>query len=106
LATDKYLNHHPNAPEGLDKNLWLGRHFDPTNPHLYLRVERQVIHGFPSINTFLFTIRTYFYDVATLKQSPSKRQAIQSALQSMSAATLRYKGLAESLPLILDWLEN
>jgi hypothetical protein len=106
LATDKYLNHHPIAPEGVDKNLWLGRRFDPTNPHLYLRVERQVIYGFPSINTFLFTIRTYFYDVATLKQSPTKRQALQSALQSMSAATLRYKGLAESLPLILDWLEN
>jgi len=106
LATDKYLNHHPIAPEGIDKNLWLGRRFDPTNPHLYLRVERQVIHGFPSINTFLFTIRTYFYDVATLKQSPTKHQALQSALQSMSAATLRYKGLAESLPLILDWLEN
>jgi len=106
LATDKYLNHHPIAPEGVDKNLWQGRCFDPTNPHLYLRMERQVIHGFPSIDTFLFAIRTYFYDVATLKQSPSKRQALLSALQSMSAATLHYKGLAESLPLILDWLEN
>jgi len=104
LATDKYLNHHPLAPEGVDKNLWQGRHFDPTDPQLYLRVERQLIHGFPAIDTFLFTIRTYFYDVARLKQSPARRQALQSALQSMSPETLRYKGLSENLPLIMEWL--
>ena len=106
LATDTYLNHHPLAPEGMDTKLWQGRRFDPANPELFLRVERQVIHGFPSIDTFLFTIRTYFYDVAILKQSPQRRQALQSALQSMSGATLRYKGLAESQPLILDWLNS
>ena len=104
LATDKYLNHHPVAPEDMDKKLWLGRRFDPTDPHLYLRVERQVIHGFPAIDTILFTIRTYFYDVSLLKQSPAKRQALQSALQSMSPETLRYKGLNEDLALILEWL--
>lgn len=106
LATDKYLNHHPVAPEGVDKNLWLGRCFDPVDPQLYLRVERQVIYGFPTITTLLFTIRTYFYDVAVLKQSPTKREALQSALQSMSSDTLKYKGLSEGLPLILDWLDN
>jgi hypothetical protein len=106
LATDTHLNHHPIPPEGFDKKLWQGRSFNPTDPQLYLRIERQVIHGFPEIDIFLFTIRTYFYDVAVLKQSPTKRDALQSALQSMSPATLSYKGLAESLPLILKWLEN
>lgn len=106
LATDTHLNHHPIAPEGVDEKLWQGRSFNPVDPQLYLRVERQVIHGFPEIDIFLFTIRTYFYDVAVLKQSPTKCDALQSALQSMSPATLSYKGLAETLPLILDWLEN
>ena len=106
MATDKQLNHHPIAPEGVDDKLWQGRSFNPVAPQLFLRVERQVIHGFPPIAMFMFTIRTYFYDVAVLKQDSIKREALQSALQSMSPATLRYKGLADSLPLILDWLEN
>lgn len=106
LATDNYLNHHPIAPTGVDKKLWQGRSFNPANPQLYMRVERQVIYGFPAINTFLFTIRTFFYDVAVLKQTPLKRQALQSALLSMSPATLKYKGLTNNLPLILDWLQK
>ncbi len=104
LATDKHLNHHPIVPDGKNTKLWEGRRFDPNNPELYLRVERQVIHGFPEIDAFLFTIRTYFYDVAKLKQSPEKRLALQTALQSMSDATLNYKGLTESRSLILEWL--
>lgn len=106
LATDTKLNHHPLAPEGIDTKLWRGRRFDPDKPELYLRVERQVIYGFPELDAFLFTIRTYFYDVAELKQSPEKRLALQSALQSMSDATLEYKGLTENKPLILDWLQK
>jgi hypothetical protein len=106
VATDNRLNHHPVAPKYANNDQWQGRRFTPTYPELYLRVERQVIQGFPAIDSLLFTIRTYFYDIATLKQSPEKRRALLSALQSMSPETLRYKGLAEDLPLILDWLDN
>lgn len=106
LATDNRLNHHPIAPENIDIEQWQGRRFEPTSPELYLRVERQVLKGFPVINTVLFTIRTYFYDVASLKQSDDRRQALLSALRSMSPETQCYKGLAQSLPLILEWLEN
>lgn len=106
LASDNRLNHNPIAPKDIDADQWQGRHFDPANPELYLRVERQVIQGFPAINTLLFTIRTYFYDVATLKQSKQQCQALRAALQSMSAETLHYKGLTQSLPLILGWLDK
>ena len=106
LATDDRLNHHPIAPKNIATAQWQGRRFDPASPELYLRVERQVIMGFPAINTLLFTIRTYFYDVADLKHDNAKRQALLSALQTMSPETLRYKGLAQSLPLILEWLQN
>ncbi len=106
LTNDERLNHHPIAPIDHDAVQWQGRHFDPTHPELYLRVERQVIQGFPTINTLLFTIRTYLYDVAILKQTAVNRQALFSALQTMSAETLHYKGLAQNLPAILAWLEN
>ncbi len=106
LATDTNLNHHPLVPAGEDEKLWQGRQFDPAMPELYFRVERQVIYGFPELDAFMFTIRTYFYDVAVLKRSPERRLALQSALQSMSDATLDYKGLTESKPLILDWLQK
>jgi hypothetical protein len=106
LATDNRLNHHPIAPENIDIEQWQGRHFDPTHPELYLRVERQVLKGFPAINTILFTIRTYFYDVASLIQSDDIRQALLSALRSMSPESQRYKGLTPSLPMILEWLET
>jgi hypothetical protein len=106
LATDDRLNHHPVTPDYVNTEQWQGRCFNPTNPVLFLRVERQVIQGFPAINTLLFTIRTYFYDVAILKRASEKRQALQSALQSMSAATLHYKGLTQNQPFILDWLNR
>lgn len=106
LATDDRLNHHPVTPDYANTEQWQGRRFDPAKPELYLRVERQVIQGLPAINTVLFTIRTYLYDMTILKQSSEKRRALISALQSMSAATLHYKGLSESLPLILDWLDK
>jgi hypothetical protein len=106
LATDNRLNHHPIAPENIDTGQWQGRRYDPTHPELYLRIERQVLKGFSAINTILFTIRTYFYDVETLKQSEDKRRALLSALRSMSPETQRYKGLTQSLPIILEWLET
>jgi len=106
LATDDRLNHHPVTPDYADAEEWQGRCFDPTNPELYLRVERQVIQGLPTIGILLFTIRTYFYDVAILKRAPEKRQVLQSALQSMSAATLNYKGLTQNRSLIMDWLNR
>ena len=106
LATDERLNHHPIAPKNADPSQWQGRQFDPARPELYLRVERQVLKGFPAINTLLFTIRTYFYDLAILKESATMRQPLLSALQTMSPETLDYKGLTQSLPLISAWLEN
>ena len=104
LSTDRRLNHHPEAPASVSQKNCSGRHFDPEHPELYLRVERQVINGFPDINAALFTIRTYFYDVSDIKNRPEKRDALVSALQTMSPEALTYKGLADSQPAILDWL--
>ena len=40
--------------------------FDRTKPELYMRIERQLLIGFSECNAALFTIRTYFRDVAEL----------------------------------------
>jgi hypothetical protein len=63
-----------------------------------------VIWGFPAVDAALFTIRTSFCDCAELRQDPERRSQLISALQSMSTASLVYKGLAESKAAILNWL--
>jgi hypothetical protein len=105
ITTDNKLNHHPDS-ESNDSSARKGRCFNPHNPELYLRVERQVMVGFTNLNATLFIIRTYLYDVANIIQIPWQRNALVSALQSMSVDTLNYKGLTESLPEILDWIAN
>lgn len=102
ITTDDRLNHHPEKGASLPA----GRTFDPERPALYLRVERQVMTGLPEHQAALFTIRTYLYEVADIIRDPARRHALLSALRSMSPDTLTYKGLADSLPAILDWLAS
>jgi len=96
VATDDQLNHHPQSPRG--------RHFDPANPHAFLRIERQTIWGFPEVEASLFTIRTYFEDLAILEAD--KRAKVISAIESMTPASRQYKGLAESRDDLLAWLRS
>ena len=104
LGTDARLNHHPQAPDGVDAKAWQGRHFAPDDPQLYMRVERQVIWGFPQVNAALFTIRTYFYDCAPMRRDKVMREKLCAAIASMNEASLHYKGLYESKDNILQWL--
>ena len=122
VATDTRLNHHPEVPRGIDPALWAGRSFDGSGglrpqlqypevmagsaAPLFLRVERQVLWGFPEHEAFAFTIRTYFWDCKTLKQDPAKRQALISAIHSMTPESLVYKGLSQSKPAVLEWLSK
>jgi hypothetical protein len=98
VATDAELNHHPRAA-------LQGRQFDPQKPELYLRIERQTLHGFPKQNGSLFTIRTYFLNCATELSAP-ERAALASAIRSMTPESLVYKGLAQSREAVLEWLSN
>jgi len=106
LATDTRLNHHPLPPTGQDPEAWAGRNFEPDNPRLFMRVERQVCLGMPQQHACLFLIHTHFYDVATIRTDHDKRQALLKALRSMSAASLAYKGLAQNRDAILEWLQT
>jgi hypothetical protein len=95
MATDDRLNHHPDNTDP-------GRHFDPANPRAFVRVERQTIWGLPEVNAALFTIRTYFEDVATLDRD--RRAQLTAAIESMSPASLAYKGLTLWREDLLAWL--
>jgi hypothetical protein len=106
LSSDQKLNHRQESSTINTQRFQPGRVFDIRDPKLYLRVERQVTIGFSDSNCFMFSIRTYFYDVAELRKHHVQRDALVSALGSMSEATLKYKGLFESKNRIIQWLIN
>lgn len=106
LSTDTRLNHHPEVPHNILAKEWCGRNFDPGNPRLYLRIERQTIWGLPKSNAALFTIRTYFRDCNVIKKDKVLKHKLFSAIESMTLDSLAYKGLAASKKNILMWLEN
>ena len=103
LATDTRLNHHPEPPPGHDPEAWQGRRFDPSRPRLFVRVERQALSGLPGTRLVLFTIRTRFTDVTALDDA--ELDALVRALDSMSPAQRRYKGLAAHWPAVRHWLD-
>ena len=69
----------------------IGKDFD--NDNLYLRVERQVLQGFPVTQSVLFLIRTFVTDVKTLTKD--QRATMAFAIASMTEGELEYKGLTD-----------
>lgn len=106
LATDDRLNHHPEPPPGVAEADWREHRFDPGSPRLFLRVEREVVWGFPAEEAALFAIRVSFRDGEEIRRDSRMREALGSAIESMSPESLRYKGLAESRDDILAWLRS
>jgi len=98
IATDTRLNHHPIPPPGIDPIFWEGRRVEADSDKIYLRVERQTIVGIPASNAFLFTIRTYFYDIDEL--TLGEKEALFRAVESMSPESLEYKGLTNKVEIL------
>lgn len=98
VATDTELNHHP-------KNEFQGRAFDPRNPELHLRIERQTLSPFSEEGASLFTIRTYFLNCVT-DVSTDERRALIQAIEGMTPESLVYKGLHRTKPAVIDWLKS
>ena len=104
LATDRRLNHHPDPPKGEDQKEWRGRVFDPKNPTLFVRIERQTLFGFSKVGASLFTIRTYFLDCKDL--SKNDQQKLTLAIKSMNEDEKKYKGLDRDFGSIINWLDQ
>lgn len=88
VTTDASLNHHPGRDLSHAHASPLADH--PSGEPL-LRVERQVIWGFPEHRAALFLIRTYLYAFEWLE--PAVRRALAQAVSGMSEASLSYKNM-------------
>jgi hypothetical protein len=94
VDTDNKLNHHPAGPNKRTPN---------GHEHYYIRMERQHLVGLPAVNAFLFTIRTYFFDVKQLNSE--ERKALASAVRSMTPASLEYKRMDRYVAHLLQQLD-
>ena len=99
LAADDAPSHHPRrhpaAPlVGRDPATW------------WLRVERQTTLPLPSLGASAFFIRVLYQPLARAVASPERRARMASAVRSMDAELLAYKGLGGSADALLDWLER
>jgi hypothetical protein len=106
LCTDARLNHHREPPPGVDPETWRERFFDPQQPRLFLRVEREVLWGFPEQEAALLAVRISFRDGEEIRKDVKLREPLCATIESMSPEALRYKGLAESRDDILTWLRG
>ena len=94
LTDTPILNQHPS------KNI--GKEFDREN--LFLRIERQVLQGFPEVRGVLFLIRTYVGDVKTLKKT--QRVTLGDVVNKMSPDELEYKGLTHYKENVVSYLKS
>jgi hypothetical protein len=104
FGTDDRLNHHPHPPAGVDPVEWRGRCFDPLNPRLFLRVERQVTCGLPAVDAAVFVIRISHLSGDQIRSNPVERDQVISAMKSMTPSSRHYKGVFDSLDAIECWL--
>ncbi len=101
ISTDTRLNHHPDAPEAYDQEVWEGREFDD---EAYVRVERQVVVGMPEVGAALFFTKPYFYNCSELERP--EKDALISAIDSMSSESLVYKGLDVYKGRLIEFLRS
>lgn len=96
ISTDDDLDHHP------ERALGPPTPFDPDDPSLFVRMERQVLVGIESVPAILFCVHVYHRDCAAMDSD--ERSALRAGLLSMSTASREYKGVAASFDAIVDWL--
>lgn len=99
VTRDDRLNHHPHDPPEQPDGP-----FDFLEPRAFLRVERQTVWGFPRVGAALFTIRTYLTDCRDL--TAEQQIELADAVDSMTPASLAYKGLASWKDGLVTWLRR
>ena len=84
LSFDGEFNRHPSV----DKR----KKFDLENPQIFVRVEKQIIYGFPEKKCFLFALQTSF-----ICENEIDKIALVDTLEHMSPAQKLYKGVDNQL---------
>ncbi|MCA8999169.1 MAG: DUF3445 domain-containing protein [Planctomycetaceae bacterium] len=89
---EERLNCHPRFPRA---------EFDPENPVLFMKIERQVLVGFPKLEASLFILKQSLISCDEIDHS-----ALLKTIRSMTPEQLAYKGLTISGPKLCEWLER
>jgi len=98
LAPDDALDRNPR------RALELPPVTDPTR--LWFRVERQTVMPLPASGRALFTILVYRAPLPHVLDTPDRRSTLASALRSMDAALLAYKGVGGLREPLLAYLDG
>ena len=104
LQADDRLNCHPDTPRHNPGAVLDREYFDSPNAKVFVRVERQTIWGLPAAGATVFTIRPYLCDSDELQTS--EKQALISAVRSMSPGALSYKGLDKCHERLIDHMSS
>lgn len=92
VVFENKLNWHPRLPR---------KPFDPKNPTVFVKVERQVTKPFPEINAMLFLIRVYLMPLDEVKIKP-----LISALKGMTPEQRKYKSIDEDCDNLIEYLTS
>lgn len=85
------INSHPRFPK---------KKFDPTNPVLFVKYERQVIIGFPECSAALFIICQHL-----IPEDKIHKPTLKKALESMTKEQRIYKSIDESCDDLVRYLD-
>lgn len=96
FRTNTLLNRHPDDDQP--------DVFDPKDPKLYMRVERQVIKAFPEASCFLFTIKTYFINCDN--PDPEKKAKIIEAFSKNTSDVYSSSFFYKNKEKVLEWLNG
>ncbi len=94
LTNDAHLNHHPDYGGASGAGRVRG------DADLFVRVERQVLKGFPAVSALLFTIRVYVERCADLPLRD--RMALHAKVEAMAPDERAYKGIEADYARILE----
>ena len=101
ITFEPRLNLHCDPPDGILAEDWRDATFDPNSPRVFVRVERQVIFGFPDVNAFMFSMRPYHYDVVDM--TSNQRETLISALRNLKSES---KIVLRHRPPVISYLEH
>lgn len=106
IKTTDILNRHESFQELWDKP------FDEENPLMHLRVERQTITGFSESECFLFTIRTFLYDLNTENSTcdqetkDKRKKAVIETIKNPNPKAYAYTIFMKNQAALLKWLKG
>ncbi len=77
-----------------------------TIDQVYFRCERQITIPIAQLNRACFLIRVFVAPVTIVANSQERRYILRDALNSMSAASVAYKGIGNLIAPVINWIQQ